>query len=79
MALEHASLTEDLGKFFEACFKESGDAERLSECIYEAIETCCGIRTSLSGYLGTSFVLNAMNIASVVKGLTANASEDAQA
>ena len=31
--------------------------------MYEAIETTCGIKTSMQGYLSSAFVLNSMNLA----------------
>ena len=66
-ALEKSNLTSEFAKFLDTCFKESDVAESLSECIYEAIETTCGICTSIQGYLSTDFVLNSMSLANTVK------------
>lgn len=71
-ALERSNLAQDFGSFLESCFKESGQAEDLSECIYEAIETTCGIRTSVKGFLSCQFVINCMSLANMVKNLVIN-------
>lgn len=79
-ALEHTSLISDLSDFFQNCFAEasSEQAEQLTECIYEAIETTCGIRTSTQGFLTTDFVINSMSLASVIKNLAAAKSDQSQ-
>ncbi len=81
-ALESANLTLDISTFLDSCFKlekvSNATKEALSEFVYEAIETTCGIQTSVQGYLSTAFVLNSMNLASVVKNLSSG-SNDAQA
>ena len=46
-ALESENLTTDFCSFIDTCFKDSEQGEALSECIYEAIETTFGIRTSV--------------------------------
>ena len=72
-ALEHASLTSDLVDFFSSCFAETTSeiATGLTECVYEAIETTCGLRTSTQGFLTTDFVINSMSLASSLKNLAA--------
>ena len=77
-ALEHSNLAKDFGNFLFSCFAESAECEKVSECIYEIIETTCGIRTSIKGYLNCHFVINCMSLANVAKNLSATA-EDGKA
>ena len=62
--LESSSMMGDLQTFF-CNLTASEHIAQLTEFLYEAIETTCGIKTSIQGYLSSSFVLNCMNLASV--------------
>jgi len=52
--------------------------EALSEFVYEAIETTCGIQTSVQGFLSTAFVLNSMNLANVIQNLSTGSNSQAE-
>ncbi len=71
-ALESTKLTEDLIKLISATFDGSSQVVDLTEFINEAIETTCGIRTSMQGYLSTAFILNAMRLSEAVHKLLGN-------
>lgn len=68
-ALEHSELTRDLGNFLTTCFSKSVESEDVSECVYDAIETTCGIRTSIKGFLSSQFMINCMSLANIAKNL----------
>ena len=61
----------DFGNFLSTCFADSAECEKVSECIYEVIETACGIRTSIKGYLNSQFVINCMSLTNFAKNLSA--------
>lgn len=77
-ALEKSNLTNDLRSFLISCFKDSEFYEQLSELLYEAIETTCGIQTSIQGYLSTAFVLNCMTLANVIESLSSKSDENSE-
>lgn len=66
---KEGNLINDLQILCIECFKESEYEDQLSELLYEAIETTCGIKTSMQGYLSSAFVLNCMNLANSVKSI----------
>ena len=74
-ALEHPNLATEFGSFLSNCFADSSECERVSECVYEAIETTCGIRTSIKGYLSSQFIINCMSLANVAKSLSSSAED----